>query len=64
MPRALFLCNWFDVKSTGVESNNRYFLKRYRAIWNLRELFATFQAAWDVLITKPLPVLGVIEPIK
>src|SRR5690606_12782607 len=64
MPRALFLCNWFGIDSTGVESNNRYFLKRSRAYWNFRELFATFQAAWDVLITKPLPVLGEPIPIK
>lgn len=64
MPRALVLCNWFDVESVGVESNNRYFLKRSRAYWNFRELFATFQATWDVLITKPLPVLGEPEPIN
>lgn len=64
MPRALVLCNWFDVESVGVESNNRYFLKRSRAFWNFRELFATFQATWDVLITKPLPVLGEPEPIE
>ncbi len=63
MPRALFLCNWFDVKSTGVESNNRYFLKRSRIYWNTRELFANFQAVWDVMVTKPLPVLGDVEPI-
>lgn len=61
MPRALFLCNWFGIDSNGVEANNRYFLKRSRAFWAFRELFATFQATWDVLITKPLPVLG--EPI-
>lgn len=64
MPRALFLCNWFGVESTGVEANNRYFLKRSRAYWNFREVFAAFQAAWDVLITKPLPVLGEVEPIN
>lgn len=63
MPRALFLCNWFGIDSNGVEANNRYFLKRSRAYWNFRELFATFQAMWDVLITKPLPVLGEVEPI-
>ena len=63
MPRALFLCNWFDVESTGVEANNRYFLKRSRIYWNTRELFANFQAVWDVMIAKPLPVLGDIEPI-
>jgi len=63
MPRALFLCNWFDVESTGVEANNRYFLKRSRIYWNTRELFANFQAVWDVMIAKPLPVLGDVEPI-
>lgn len=63
LPRALFLCNWFDVESSGVEANNHYFLKRYRAYWNSRELFANFQAAWDVMVTKPLPVLGEVEPI-
>ena len=63
LPRALFLCNWFEVDSTGVEANNRYFLKRSRAYWNTRELFANFQAVWDVMITKPVPVLGDVEPI-
>ncbi len=64
MPRALFLCNWFGVESSGVEADNRYFLKRSRAYWNFRETFAVFQAAWDVLVTKPIPVLGVPEPIE
>lgn len=63
MERALFLCNWFGVDSVGVEANNRYFLKRSRAWWNFRETFAIFQAAWDVLVVKPLPVLGEPEPI-
>lgn len=63
LPRTLFLCNWFGVESTGVEANNRYFLKRSRIYWNTRELFANFQAAWDVMVTKPLPVLGEVEPI-
>lgn len=63
MPRALFLCNWFGVESSGVEADNRYFLKRERAFWNFRELFAAFQAAWDVMVTKPIPVLGEPEPI-
>lgn len=63
LPRALFLCNWFGVESSGVEANNHYFLKRSRIYWNTRELFANFQAVWDVLVTKPLPVLGEVEPI-
>ena len=63
LPRALFLCNWLGVESTGVEANNSYFRKVSRFIWNTRELFATTQAVWDVYVIKPLPVLGEPEPI-
>jgi SanA protein len=63
MPRALFLCNWFTVESTGVEANNTYFRKISRSYWQIRELFATAQSIWDVYVTKPLPVLGNPEPI-
>ncbi len=64
LPRALFLCNWLGLESTGVEANNSYFRKISRFIWNTRELFATTQAVWDVYVTKPLPVLGEPEPIN
>jgi vancomycin permeability regulator SanA len=64
LPRALFLCNSFGVKSAGVEVNNIYFRKLSRFIWNVRELFATAQAVWDVYVAKPLPVLGDPEPIN
>lgn len=64
MPRALTLCNWFGINANGVEADNRYFLKRARAWWNFRETFAVFQASWDLMITKPLPVLGEPEPIN
>lgn len=64
LPRALFLCNWFGVKSTGVEANNTYFRKVSRIYWNTRELFANFQAVWDVMVAKPVPVLGEPEPIQ
>jgi SanA protein len=64
LPRALFLCNWFDVESTGVEANNTYFRKISRLYWHTRELFATSQSVWDVIVTKPLPVLGDPVPIN
>lgn len=64
MPRALALCNWFGLNAVGVESNNRYFLKRSQIWWNFRETFAVFQAAWDLMVTKPLPVMGEPEPIN
>ncbi|MCK6567268.1 MAG: hypothetical protein DCC59_16525 [Chloroflexi bacterium] len=63
MPRALTLCNWFGVDSVGVEAANRYFLKRARLWWNIRETFAIFQSMWDLLVAKPLPVMGEPEPI-
>lgn len=64
MPRAVTLCNWFGVNSIGVEANNRYFLKRFRLWWNIRETFAVFGSAWDVLVIKPPPVMGGPEPIN
>ncbi|CAG1006282.1 hypothetical protein ANAEL_03406 [Anaerolineales bacterium] len=63
LPRALFLCNSLGVESTGVEASNTYFRKVSRLYWNMRELFATVQAVWDVRVSKPLPVLGNPEPI-
>jgi SanA protein len=64
LPRALFLCNWFGVDSVGVEANNIYFRKISRFYWNTRELFANAQAVWDVVVIKPVPVLGEPEPIN
>jgi SanA protein len=63
LPRALFTCNYLGLKAVGVNSNNNYYLKRSRLIWNTRELLATFGAFMDVYVYKPLPVLGKPEPI-
>ena len=63
LPRALFLCNSFDVDAVGVKADNYYYLKRLRFFWNIREALATTQAVWDVYVRRPLPVLGESEPI-
>jgi len=63
MPRSLFLCNTFGIDAVGVESENYYYLKRFRLIWNTREILATVQSVLDVYLLKPLPVLGEPEPI-
>lgn len=63
MPRSLFLCNTFGIDAVGVESENYYYLRRSRLIWNTRELFATVQSVLDVYLLHPLPVLGEREPI-
>jgi SanA protein len=63
LPRALFTCNYLGIEAVGVNSNNFYYRKLSRFIWNTRELLATFGAFMDVYVSKPLPVLGNPEPI-
>ena len=64
LARALFLCNALGVEANGVAADNIYFRKLSRFIWNVRELFATAQAVWDVYVSRPLPILGQPEPIQ
>ncbi len=63
LPRALYLCDQLGVESTGVSADLRYYLKRSRVFWNIRETLATVTALWDVHVAHPLPVLGEFEPI-
>ncbi|MGD0876850.1 MAG: ElyC/SanA/YdcF family protein [Anaerolineales bacterium] len=63
MPRAIYLCNRLGVDSIGVKSDLRTYPKSSLLFWNMREMFATVAAIWDVNIGHPLPVLGKQEPI-
>jgi|SRR5664280_116141 SanA protein len=63
MPRAIYLCNRLGVDSIGVESDLRIYPNSSLLYWNIRELFATTSAMWDVNIGHPLPVLGKQEAI-
>ena len=63
LTRALFTCNNLGVRANGVPADNRYYLKRSRAFWQLREILATPVAAWEVWLFRPLPILGRPEPI-
>ena len=63
MPRVLYLCNRLGVDSLGVESDLRVYRKSSILFWNVRELFATVAAMWDVNIGHPVPVLGDPLPI-
>ena len=63
LSRALYLCEKLGVESTGVNADQRVYLKRSILFWNTRETLATFTALWDVHISHPLPVLGEFEPI-
>ncbi|PKO18609.1 MAG: hypothetical protein CVU39_03980 [Chloroflexi bacterium HGW-Chloroflexi-10] len=63
LTRAMFLCDQLGIDVTGVKSDQGYYLKRSRLYWNIREIFATFNAVWDVWVLKPIPVLGDELPI-
>ncbi|MBE9524183.1 MAG: YdcF family protein [Chloroflexi bacterium] len=63
LPRAIYLCNAFDIQAEGVVADQRVYQKRSLVYWHFRELFATVVALWQVHITQPIPILGNIEPI-
>ncbi len=63
LSRALYLCEKLGIKSTGVNADQRVYLKRSILFWNARETLATLTALWDIHIARPLPVLGEFEPI-
>jgi SanA protein len=61
LPRALYLCDALGMQAFGVQADRRTYLQRTELFWNLREIFATAAAWWDLNVARPLPVLG--EPI-
>lgn len=63
LPRAIYLCDQLGIDSVGVEADLRTYRKSSLLYWNLREVFATVAALWDVNISHPVPVLGDPEPI-
>ena len=63
LPRAIFLCNAFDIEVSGVPADDaNYHLSSY-TYWWAREILASVYAYWDVLIAHPTPILGNPEPI-
>ena len=63
LPRALFLCNSLGLDARGVEADNLKYRRFSLLIWNIREQMATIAAFLDVYVDKPIPVLGLPEPI-
>lgn len=63
LPRALFLCNAFDIHADGVPADDANYHRGSYTFWWVREIFASINAYWDVLIAKPEPILGDPEPI-
>ncbi|MDO9085997.1 MAG: ElyC/SanA/YdcF family protein [Anaerolineaceae bacterium] len=63
LPRALFLCDQLGISSQGVNADLREYSQYSLRYWNIREIFATISAVWDVWIQRPVPVLGDELPI-
>jgi vancomycin permeability regulator SanA len=63
LDRALYTCNLLGVSAVGTPADLRQYRSSSLLYWSLREIPATLVALWEVHITKPLPVLGVPEPV-
>lgn len=63
LPRALYTCNALGVRAVGVSADLRQYRQRSEIYWNLREVFATLVALWEVHVTHPQPILGSTRPI-
>jgi len=63
LPRALYTCNQLGLESIGVAADIQPYRFSSRLYWNLRELFATTTALWDVHVKHPVPVLGEAQPM-
>jgi SanA protein len=63
LPRALYTCNLLGVDAKGISADQNQYRQLSLAYWQIREIFATLVALWDVHISQPLPVLGEPEPI-
>jgi SanA protein len=61
LPRALYNCNKLGIDAFGVSADRRSYSSFFR--WEIRELFASFQAWTDIHMFGIQPVLGEKEPI-
>lgn len=63
LPRALYTCNSLGISAVGVAADRYRYLPGSMAIWNIRETLATVIAIFDLHVTRPVPVLGLPQPI-
>ena len=63
LPRALFICNAFDLNADGIPADDANYRRSSYTFWWVREILASLKAYWDVYIGHPQPILGPPEPI-
>jgi SanA protein len=61
--RAAYLCDQLGVKPVGFVADKRYYLRRLRLWWEIRETLASAVAWWDINVARPTPVLGEVIPL-
>ncbi len=64
LPRALYLCDALGMQTVGVIADRRDYRLSDQVYCNVREMFATAAAWWDVACARPVPVLGDPIPIQ
>ena len=63
LPRALFLCNQLNIKSSGVVAEKLPYPRRSMLVWKVREIAATLVSLRDGWLQPLPPVLGEPELI-
>lgn len=63
LPRALYTCAGFEIDAVGVPADQLIYRRAAVVFWNFRELPATLNAILEIHFLRPLPILGVPEPI-
>lgn len=63
LPRALFLCDAFEIEAQGVPADDANYRRSSYTFWWVREILASLKAVWDVSIAHPEVILGPPEPI-
>jgi len=63
LPRALYLCNAFEIEVQGVPADDANYRRSSYTFWWVREIIASLKAIWDVTIAQPEVILGPPAPI-
>lgn len=58
LPRALYICNVFEIEANGVLADDANYRRRFYNFWWFREILASVNAYWDLYIKHPQPILG------
>lgn len=61
LPRSIYLCESFDIESTGYSATRREYL--YETFYESREVIALYWSTLDIYVFKPTPILGEKEEI-